>query len=213
MCARSRGSTTPLRRPARAMWCPCSPARTTSGRPAAIAPENHLWLQLHDISAPLEGYVTARKRACGAAHRFRAALAARDAAGGALLCGRQPLDRRGLRVGVRAESRKRRKRRRLRTAPRFSDRDAQYPHRHARRRSLGARRPHGESGRGDRPRRGRLRGAAVPARPRRAINAISSIIAHKAPAWQKPAAILPISDRAMPPGNASWVGLCGVASA
>jgi predicted protein tyrosine phosphatase len=26
-------------------------------RPAAIAPENHLWLQLHDISAPLEGYV------------------------------------------------------------------------------------------------------------------------------------------------------------
>ena len=27
-------------------------------RPAAIAPENHLWLQLHDISAPLEGYVT-----------------------------------------------------------------------------------------------------------------------------------------------------------
>ena len=27
-------------------------------RPDAIAPENHLWLQLHDISAPLEGYVT-----------------------------------------------------------------------------------------------------------------------------------------------------------
>jgi predicted protein tyrosine phosphatase len=27
-------------------------------RPAAIAPENHLWLQLHDISAPLDGYVT-----------------------------------------------------------------------------------------------------------------------------------------------------------
>lgn len=26
-------------------------------RPAAIAPENHLWLQLHDISAPLDGYV------------------------------------------------------------------------------------------------------------------------------------------------------------
>jgi len=26
-------------------------------RPAAIAPENHLWLQLHDISAPLEGHV------------------------------------------------------------------------------------------------------------------------------------------------------------
>jgi len=27
-------------------------------RPDAITPENHLWLQLHDISAPLEGYVT-----------------------------------------------------------------------------------------------------------------------------------------------------------
>jgi predicted protein tyrosine phosphatase len=26
-------------------------------RPAAIAPENHLWLQLHDISAPLDGYI------------------------------------------------------------------------------------------------------------------------------------------------------------
>jgi predicted protein tyrosine phosphatase len=27
-------------------------------RPAAIAPQNHLWLQLHDISEPLDGYVT-----------------------------------------------------------------------------------------------------------------------------------------------------------
>jgi predicted protein tyrosine phosphatase len=26
-------------------------------RPAAIPPENHLWLKLHDISEPLEGYV------------------------------------------------------------------------------------------------------------------------------------------------------------
>jgi predicted protein tyrosine phosphatase len=26
-------------------------------RPTMIAPENHLWLQLHDISAPLDGYV------------------------------------------------------------------------------------------------------------------------------------------------------------
>jgi len=25
--------------------------------PAAIVPENHLWLRLHDISAPLEGYI------------------------------------------------------------------------------------------------------------------------------------------------------------
>jgi len=26
-------------------------------RPAAIVPENHLWLRLHDISEPLEGYI------------------------------------------------------------------------------------------------------------------------------------------------------------
>jgi predicted protein tyrosine phosphatase len=26
-------------------------------RPACIAPENHLWLRIHDISAPLEGYI------------------------------------------------------------------------------------------------------------------------------------------------------------
>ena len=26
-------------------------------RPPAIAPENHLWLRLHDISDPLEGYI------------------------------------------------------------------------------------------------------------------------------------------------------------
>lgn len=26
-------------------------------RPLCIAPENHLWLRLHDISAPLEGYI------------------------------------------------------------------------------------------------------------------------------------------------------------
>jgi predicted protein tyrosine phosphatase len=26
-------------------------------RPRGIAPENHLWLRLHDISAPLDGYV------------------------------------------------------------------------------------------------------------------------------------------------------------
>ncbi len=27
-------------------------------RPAGVAPENHLWLRLHDISAPLDGYIT-----------------------------------------------------------------------------------------------------------------------------------------------------------
>ncbi len=26
-------------------------------RPSGIAPENHLWLRLHDISAPLDGYI------------------------------------------------------------------------------------------------------------------------------------------------------------
>lgn len=31
-------------------------------RPAGITAENHLWLQLHDISAPLDGYVLADRR-------------------------------------------------------------------------------------------------------------------------------------------------------
>jgi predicted protein tyrosine phosphatase len=26
-------------------------------RPASVAPENHLWLRLHDISTPLDGYI------------------------------------------------------------------------------------------------------------------------------------------------------------
>jgi predicted protein tyrosine phosphatase len=26
-------------------------------RPASIAPENHLWLRIHDISSPLDGYI------------------------------------------------------------------------------------------------------------------------------------------------------------
>ena len=30
-------------------------------RPATIAPENHLWLQLHDISAPMDGYVAPQR--------------------------------------------------------------------------------------------------------------------------------------------------------
>ena len=29
----------------------------TIERPVAIVPENHLWLRLHDISAPLDGYI------------------------------------------------------------------------------------------------------------------------------------------------------------
>ena len=29
----------------------------TVERPLAVAPENHLWLRLHDISAPLDGYI------------------------------------------------------------------------------------------------------------------------------------------------------------
>ncbi len=29
----------------------------TVERPGAIVPENHLWLRLHDISAPLDDYI------------------------------------------------------------------------------------------------------------------------------------------------------------
>jgi predicted protein tyrosine phosphatase len=31
-------------------------------RPSAIVPENHLWLRLHDISAPLDGYIVPDER-------------------------------------------------------------------------------------------------------------------------------------------------------
>jgi predicted protein tyrosine phosphatase len=31
-------------------------------RPVAIVPENHLWLRLHDISAPLDGYIVPGER-------------------------------------------------------------------------------------------------------------------------------------------------------
>jgi predicted protein tyrosine phosphatase len=35
---------------------------TTLERPLAIEPENHLWLRLHDISAPLDGYIMPDER-------------------------------------------------------------------------------------------------------------------------------------------------------
>jgi predicted protein tyrosine phosphatase len=34
----------------------------TLERPLAIEPENHLWLRLHDISAPLDGYIVPDER-------------------------------------------------------------------------------------------------------------------------------------------------------
>jgi predicted protein tyrosine phosphatase len=34
----------------------------TLERPLAIEPENHLWLRLHDISAPLDGYIMPDER-------------------------------------------------------------------------------------------------------------------------------------------------------
>jgi predicted protein tyrosine phosphatase len=34
----------------------------TMERPVAIVPENHLWLRLHDISAPLDGYIVPGER-------------------------------------------------------------------------------------------------------------------------------------------------------
>ena len=52
---------------------------------------------------------------------------------GALLCRHQPLDRRRLRGRLRAQSRPRRARDRAGAAPRLADRDAQHPHRVARR--------------------------------------------------------------------------------
>ena len=75
----------------------------TVERPIAIVPENHLWLRLHDISAPLRRL----HRTAGAARRrsveFRARLGSPRAGGDALLCRHQPLDRERLRQRLRAQ--------------------------------------------------------------------------------------------------------------
>jgi predicted protein tyrosine phosphatase len=39
-------------------------------RPAAVTPENHLWLRLHDISVPLEGYIIPGKEQIADLIRF-----------------------------------------------------------------------------------------------------------------------------------------------
>jgi predicted protein tyrosine phosphatase len=39
-------------------------------RPAQVLPENHLWLRLHDISAPLDGYIMADEKQVADLLRF-----------------------------------------------------------------------------------------------------------------------------------------------
>ena len=73
-------------------------------RPTAIVEANHLWLRLHDISAPLDGYILPGRGPCGGSVKFRAPLGSPHAAGRALLCGHQPLDRERLHHRLCAQS-------------------------------------------------------------------------------------------------------------
>ena len=121
-------------------------ARVANGR-SRIAPENHLWLRLHDISAPLDGYIvpggaTRRRtlsfvrdwdrRAPLVVHCF-AGISRSTASAYATVCALNPQrDEDEHRAGA---------------APRVADRDAEYPHRLARGSAARPRRPHD---RGDR---------------------------------------------------------------
>ena len=111
-------------------------------RPASITAENHLLLDMDDITDHIEGYVAPAEDACRRPVALRARLGSRGAAGGALLCGDQPFDRGCVRHRLRAQSAARRDEDRTRAARRLADRDAEHPHRLARRRDARARRPH-----------------------------------------------------------------------
>ena len=76
--------------------------------PTCIAEDNHLILGMDDIPEPIDGYVAPGEEHVAQAHRLRARLGPRDAAGRALLCRHQPLDRGRLRRRLRAQSRPRR---------------------------------------------------------------------------------------------------------
>ena len=144
-------------------------------RPVAIVPENHLWLRLHDISSPLDGYILpdedARRRPVG----FRASLGPARAAGRALLRRHQPLDRERVRQRLRAQPASRRREYRASAAARLADGDAEHPHRVARRPPARPRRPHDRGDRNHRPRR----------LPRKPARRSGSIWISRAPEWTR----------------------------
>ncbi len=98
-------------------------------RPTSIAPENHLWLRLHDISAPLDGYIAPGEEHVAESDQLRARLGSPRAARGALLRRHQPLDRERVHRGLRAQPAARRTQHRAGVAPCLADRDAEYPYR------------------------------------------------------------------------------------
>ena len=59
---------------------------------------------MDDIAEPIDGYVAPGEEHVEQADRLRARLGPRHAAGGALLCRHQPLDRRRLHRRLRAQS-------------------------------------------------------------------------------------------------------------
>ena len=100
-------------------------------RPSSIAPENHLLLDMDDINDPIDGYVAPGEEHVGDLLRFVRAWDRANAAGGALLCGHQPLDRRRVRHRLRAQSAARRDADCARAARCLADRDAEPAHRDA----------------------------------------------------------------------------------
>ena len=98
-------------------------------RPHAVAPENHLWLRLHDISSPLDGYIMPGEEHVADLIRFVRGWDRRSPPGDALLHGHQPLDGERLCQRLRAQSAARRARHRAGAAPRLADGDTQNPHR------------------------------------------------------------------------------------
>ena len=130
-------------------------------RPAAIAPERHLFISMSDIVEPLRRAHHSRQRACGNAARLRAAVGSRKPAGLPLFCRDQPLHRRGLHHRLRARARAGRGRHCRGFAPGLPDRHAQFPARGPGGRPSGSGRPHGRGGSRDRPGRRGLRGRAV----------------------------------------------------
>ena len=123
-------------------------------RPAAgIAPENHLWLRLHDISAPLDGYIVPGEAHVAELLEFVRGWDRRAPLVVHCFMGISRSTASAYTSGLRAQSASRRDTDRPGAAARLTDRDAEYPDRVAGRPAARPRRPHGGRGRKDRPRR------------------------------------------------------------
>ena len=112
-------------------------------RPSTVVEENHLWLRLHDISAPIDGYVMPDEDHVADLLKFvrrwdcRAPLVVHCYAG----ISRSTAER--LRQRLCAQSASRRGEHRAGVAACLTDGYAEYPHRFARRPAARTRRPYG----------------------------------------------------------------------